>query len=51
MVNDRLESALAWCREHKLKTFLDLNDLQSQRKPVKKKKKRKGVKINNKDLI
>ena len=34
--DDRLESALAWCREHKLKTYLDLNDLQSGKKPVKK---------------
>lgn len=41
MVNDRLESALLWCEKHKLKTKLDLNDLQSERKPVKKKKKRK----------
>ena len=39
--DDRLESALTWCKEHKLKTYLDLNDLQSQKKPVK--KRRKGV--------
>jgi len=39
MVNERLESALAWCRKHKLKTQVDLNDLQSERKPAKKKKK------------
>ena len=46
MINDRLENALTWCKKHKLKTYLDLNDLQSERKPGKKRK--KGVKINKK---
>jgi len=36
--DDRLSFALTWCKKHKIKTYLNLNDLQSERKPVKKKK-------------
>ena len=41
MVNERLESALEWCKKHKLKS--DRLDLFNQ----KRKKKKKKLKINS----
>ena len=35
MINERVESALAWCREYKVKTQLSLYDLESERPIVK----------------
>jgi len=41
MVNERLESALAWCKKHKIRTRLNLLDLESEKDQEKEKKRGK----------